>query len=665
MQTLCRSCKTERGYSFAARLVQRVLMTLTSIYPRDQCFVNKDEWESEEFLKRSHLHWGKLYLAKDVKIDWHVPSDAEIDFVLTVLDQVVTPTLDEVERLQGDGLTRDKVWSNDFCRNLTVAKFAISSIPNLVTESEKSGAIEVMDAGDEVPEFIKPPPAFKSGFILTDPADPRYQKVSAFRKRFGELMRRAAANTQESGAEDQIDCVKLLVRSIKSYMTSYSYEPNDYRAHSRSLTFYRTITKMWAKQKAFPRVLWIRRAALYHTSRARLNSFQRSRSELDDQLIMHLLEFALSNYVGIRKAAQSTLDTVSSYYDGTRILCLPKLLEAIRPGVPDDRMKGALYVLGSKGWSNLALVDARFTAPYVLGLLGAQHHSKPSIQKLVRGVMNDFIIRVAEPSTLKSRVDSPDLIEAAQSLEKALPEALHSPQSELLGRVSVKCQTRVDRINATHAELSPQILEIARASTTHWSFSIFAARLLRALLRKDQPLPDEISRYLITEVVSENPKMRQYAQAAVTKMLTFLKLRTLCDSDEALLLGQSKNPLKRTETLPQPLPADWTRKHLASFSEAVTPQTKLRDKSSTGWLVWGREVEYYAVPPETEEPIVWDPSSKAAIDAVRQVISDMGWWESFFRHLSQEKDRDYISAESVSLVKSTFQVCCCALLPCS
>ncbi|EPQ28803.1 uncharacterized protein PFL1_03606 [Pseudozyma flocculosa PF-1] len=666
LRLVCTSCKTERGYNFAARLVQRVVATLITIYPKEQRFVNADLWESEEFARRSHLHWGKLYKVSDVKIEWYQPSDASIDFCLEVIDKVIHPALDVVEDLLQEGRTRDKVWSNDFCRNLVVARLALGGMPALIEEDHVGGGDPVMDLGDDVAEFIEPPPAFKSGFILTDRSDPRYIKVAAFKKRFGELMGRAAQNTHDSGAEDQIDCVKLLIRSMRTYLTCYGHSSDDHRVHSKALSFYRSITKLYAKQKTFPRSLCIKRAMLYHSSRARLNGGNRKRSPDTDKMLQQILEFCLSNYVAIRSTAQNTLETVCAYYDGTRALSFPKLIAALQPGVGDDQMKGALYLLGSKRFAHLAVTDDRFCAPYILSLLAAQHHSKPSIQKLVRNIISYFVVRFAEPSTLKSQIDTPALREAADALEGALPQDLKErPASEqqLLEAVVAKRVERTARVDELHRELTDKVLEIAQNESTHWAFSIFAARLLRALIRKDKPLAEQPAKYLAQQILSENPSMRRYASAGVTKILYFLKLRTLCSTDEDLLLGKSKNPLKHVAALPRPVPANWTDAYIAEFAEPINDKTRLRDKSSQGWLVWGHEETYYSPPPETDNIFDWDPASKPAVEAIRAVLSDSAWWDGFFRHLSQEKDRNYLSAETSSLIKSLFQVYGVSLLP--
>jgi proteasome activator subunit 4 len=53
----------------------------------------------------------------DVKVDWHVPSQGEIDFVVRTLKEFVEPTVASLEELVRGG-TKGKVvkmWANDFC----------------------------------------------------------------------------------------------------------------------------------------------------------------------------------------------------------------------------------------------------------------------------------------------------------------------------------------------------------------------------------------------------------------------------------------------------------------------------------------------------------------------------------------------------------------------
>jgi proteasome activator subunit 4 len=73
-----------------------------------------------DWQRHHHEQWGKRYQAKDVVIDWHVPTQTEIDFAIELLQDLVLPSLATLEGLlqeasEGDG-NRSKTWTNDFCR---------------------------------------------------------------------------------------------------------------------------------------------------------------------------------------------------------------------------------------------------------------------------------------------------------------------------------------------------------------------------------------------------------------------------------------------------------------------------------------------------------------------------------------------------------------------
>lgn len=88
----------------------------------------------------------------------------------------------------------------------------------------------------------------------------------------------------------------------------------------------------------------------------------------------------------------------------------------------------------------------------------------------------------------------------------------------------------------------------------------------------------------------------------------------------------------------------------------LTSRRLLMDKQSTGWLVWGEAVEFYAVPPATSSAITWDASSTEAIESLRAIIIQASWWEAFAKHLSQEKTIDYLASDAITVTKSIFQI---------
>jgi proteasome activator subunit 4 len=50
-----------------------------------------------------------------------------------------------------------------------------------------------------------------SGFVLTDPADPRYIYISSLRRHFGEFLHEASKSLLQQGEENTVDAVEMLV----------------------------------------------------------------------------------------------------------------------------------------------------------------------------------------------------------------------------------------------------------------------------------------------------------------------------------------------------------------------------------------------------------------------------------------------------------------------
>ncbi|GAA6053733.1 hypothetical protein JCM3770_003189 [Rhodotorula araucariae] len=659
LQTMIEHCKSERGYTTTARILAITLMTLTNTWVRDYRSVNADEWNDPEFRKRSHESWGKVYEVKDVKVEWHVATAAEIDFALELLRDIVVPLLDKLDALLAesliDGKLRTSEWINDFCRFCNVVRSALSGIPSIAYMPPPKDKGEVAsDAGDEVPEFIDHLPTCNAGFPLNDPSDPRHQFIADLRTRAGQFLHNAVQTLKSTQQQDTIDCIKMVIASIRVLELDYPCDSSHHGTVKKSYEFALNISRVTRNQKLFPRFVWVRRAGLYHASRLRLNSFYRRRSKLDDLLIHDLCELSLSVYLQVRRSAQKGLDSIIHYFDGTRTLIYPRLFDALKPGTDHDVMKGALYVLGSKATQNLAILSWTVGPHYLRALLGCQHQERPSVQSLVRTVTHDFIIRLGEPSTLKNSVDSQALQRAADVVEGLIEVG---EDAALVARVAEKARQRTEQKNAAYDELLPELLRLAQDPATHHRYVLICTRLVRAMIRRDQPQRPAVGNFMARQLISELPNQRTHAMLALTKLLHFVKLRTTCRaSGECLLLQKTSNPLKHKVELPRPLPADFTDRFIASFSEPMGKDTKLSDKASTGWLVWGDSVDFYDVPPEEGSVFEWDESSHEALAQLREIILTPAWWDTFIGNLAMEKSIDYLAADVCMIVKSIFQV---------
>lgn len=653
--------KSHRGYGITARLVRGMLKSLISIYPQEHHFLNPHAWNDSRADRYGHRVWGKLYESRETQLSWHIPSDAEIDFAIKVIKELIEPTLKELGDMQKVKVEqRDKIWTNDFCRKLELVTNVWRSQVNLVKDEDRvwgnslADGEKLSDSGDEVYEFLQPPLRFKSGFILTDPESQSYQYILGFRKRVGWVLYLCGTSDSAGEAEDKQDCVKMLLRSIRAYMTEYSFSADDFNRQSHAWSYYNQIFRLHPRQKDQPRVIWARRAAYYHASRARLNSFWRQRSKLDDALIKEvILPYSMSSYASIRKTAQHALENVSSRFDGTIRLCMPTLFEAIKPGVEDDKMKGALHTLALKSFALVARHE--YTAQFLSCLLNAQHHPKPSLQKLVRGNLAHFLSHFGEPSTLRHRLDNPpELLAAVEVIERSLPATVAKSDPSVLREVELKRQQRVAQIDALQQQLVPELLRIAQAPGTHWTFAQYSAAILRTLIRRDQPISLEVAEYFLEQLASDNPTMRRHATGALSKIFLLVKLRTLAASDVGLVRGEGTNPLKKEHQIEPHAVGDFQQDLIQNFLCDVNPlkEQKFRDRTNVGWLAWGSTESYYATQKTHFE---WDKESQPVLDAIKTKLTN-DFWHKFFRDTSSEKERNYPASENYQLLKGMTQI---------
>lgn len=221
----------------------------------------------------------------------------------------------------------------------------------LTLEVGKTGGAECIDKDEYVPglkpEYIRP----HAGFVLTNPKDRRYKTVTSLRERFGRLLHSAFISVSqtappEGDAADSVDAIVQLLRGSDVWFFDYGVQRDTFVAHKKHFVMTRELVKTHSKQRLFPRMIWIKRATLYHYSRLYQHTFNRERSALDDQLLHDLLELCMSPYVRVRKHAQSTLISATGLYRRATRLIIPKLIEALEQEVAKgkdadpDRQKG-------------------------------------------------------------------------------------------------------------------------------------------------------------------------------------------------------------------------------------------------------------------------------------------------------------------------------------
>ena len=71
---------------------------------------------------------------------------------------------------------------------------------------------------DEIPEMIASVEPINSGFVITDPEDPRYKYLLGVKHRFGRFLHSASVSLRQQGEENTVDAVQMLVCPFIQYL---------------------------------------------------------------------------------------------------------------------------------------------------------------------------------------------------------------------------------------------------------------------------------------------------------------------------------------------------------------------------------------------------------------------------------------------------------------
>jgi proteasome activator subunit 4 len=89
-------------------------------------------------MAESHLHWGVLREVGSDQVDWHVPSQDEIDFALELIESFYVPSLSRARELMTCTMLEGKQLSIEFCKTISMLKSFISGMATLVEDDGDS-----------------------------------------------------------------------------------------------------------------------------------------------------------------------------------------------------------------------------------------------------------------------------------------------------------------------------------------------------------------------------------------------------------------------------------------------------------------------------------------------------------------------------------------------
>ena len=243
MQQKCKGNPTIHVSNF----IHHLLLNLTVTYTSDYDLVQSKPDRTPPGIEA----WGILEDPKNLKIKWHVPSRAEIDFAVKLFRSQAEGAVQALLLLTSDdsGVKRDgigKEWSDEVSRNLVLLRLAISGVSVLFdpqyipggklavkekrgededvemkedTDGDGDADIEI-EAQDDDPRTTHRYPA---GYAFEDAQDPLYIAIHELRARIGNTLHRVHTFLT-SKQEDDVACFNALYTvSLPNFQPLHSY----------------------------------------------------------------------------------------------------------------------------------------------------------------------------------------------------------------------------------------------------------------------------------------------------------------------------------------------------------------------------------------------------------------------------------------------------------
>ncbi|KAF9994804.1 hypothetical protein BGZ79_000402 [Entomortierella chlamydospora] len=649
-------CHDRRGYKLAAKVMVSALQNLLTTYTLSTRSHNSTLWDDEVFMTESHLHWGEMSEAGVDSLDWHIPSQEEINFAIALIEAFHVPALTRARELMITSQLESKQLSIELCKAITMIKAFVLGMVTLVEDDGDSPVSKPSLCEDGA--SVQPLKPIEVRYCLTDHNDPRTQKIRKIRAETGQLLH-DLMQFFHTKREDDVENVKVLVKATRVYLTDHGADSKAYESSRKGYDFLKEMYQIPGDKKIYPRFMHARRATTFHCLRLKINSYGRAKTEMHDALILSLTDLSLSQYADVRKKAQHALLRAVKCYQGAKNLVIPILLKALESSNTDyERMKGALYSLSSKALMLPCLRDWRFVPEYVLRICTAHHADKPSIQILIRKCFVEYIINSTNPS-FKVLVSS-DLSSAIERFNDA-----HSLKfdSELISHATIKTKNR--RLNNIKAydNLLVSLTELANDGSLHWRYQTMVMSFMELYVRPEIPTSLEMVQFEAKSLLSDMPTVRKLALSSLTVIMANIKTRTFAQGvPYSLIIRKATNPLKKNVTLPENVSNDFAWEYLKSSVAEINydqPELSMLDDSiSTGWLAWPKTFKAYL--PRTESFVMpdIDAESRPAYDYLEQFFSQPSFWEKLIEFMAQEpihgERHDSFSTEHARFFKSIF-----------
>uniref|UniRef100_A0A673MHV7 Proteasome activator complex subunit 4B n=1 Tax=Sinocyclocheilus rhinocerous TaxID=307959 RepID=A0A673MHV7_9TELE len=613
--TLRLRCK--QGYTLACNLLHHILRSTALTYPTDYCSVPGGfNRPLQEYLPIKD--WGRPGDLWNLEIQWHVPSVEETAFVFYVLDLLLQP---ELQRLQKYAQGEQEMSRDDVLQSLCIVQHCL------------------LGAGSMLPPLDGPTLLSKSLLIFPDESRENYREAIC------KVMRQLLHYILEH-SEDDTKSLFAIIKIISDLMHFRGSHKHEFDSRWKSFTLVKkSMENRLHGKKRHIRALLIDRVLLQHEMRKLLVEGCEYKTAHQD-LLRDLLRLSTSTYSQVRSKAQNVLFTALGTYSFCCRDITPRVLELLEPtrtDVTQQQFKGALYcLLGNHCGVCLAnlhdwdCIAQTWPAIVRSGLSSAMSLEKPSIVRLFDDLA-DKVHRQYETIGIDFTVSS------VACFLHFVHKLWHNVELE---------QGLALQQDKNQEAVQP------------WKFEHIAIGFLSLLLRDDYPLPAPAVLFFVQSLNHDALVVRKMAIAAMAGILKQLKRErkkipvSPCDisgvtEPEGLVAGDRPGN-------------DWLQYHGDSLPSTQQDWDHFCfiEKTHWGYYCWPKKLVVYA--PAAEQP---KDLSAENMNERERIICDHFTDPMFikqlieFLSLEDRKGKDKFNPRRFCLFKGLFRNYSDAFLP--
>eukprot|EP00038_Savillea_parva_P004886 m.144688 g.144688 ORF g.144688 m.144688 type:complete len:1888 (+) comp11603_c0_seq2:145-5808(+) len=658
--------KAKQAAKLCGKLLRHTLKALTGTYVRDTSTLTKAQratWDTDPV--GLFRQWGNSpdVLTDDLAIEWHVASPAELEFASELVDLFYRPavaTLDGVAK--GKIPFRHDVMLNTLmvvrnCVRVGAAIFPESIDPNddlymAPKNSNANGGGGGQGETEEDDEAGMGAPTYMARLKIDLDVVP-VEFVAQHKENRPELMAVAHGVIEKllSTSEDDTKLFKVMIKILYQLLCVRGITDRKYGR----------LSKVWAwlKQgsadlvrpgKRYSRAMLLRRVDMQHQRRLNKGRVCIAYTKEFRQLLHDLVTLGASRYAIVRKRAQNVISHVTATHPIARHDVFGDALKLLDVQVEDmedkhQQIKGAMYMLGSKSISRLAMRQPKYVAKLARQLLILEGNDRPSVQAQVNQVFGQ--LGQENRATSLGISMEPALFDAAKAVFPAIADKANVFAGASADRAKAHATTARSELVACQTELA----SILNTNVKGWKMEVLVAGLLASKIRDKVEVPDTVLAYFTNALVSDSLKLRQLAVRATSFILAVTKQRPLKDtygfdkSGAVLRLGNGGDQAT-AGTDNDAAPRVWSPRadvlhypHCFASACLASPPSKdaynatvFVDKNYIGWSLFPIQTVTY--PPPRDQPVL---SPTPPISLTWDVISRADFFEQHCDLFSQDK----------------------------